>query len=49
MQDIVASAQRTRELMDEVANAPGTPFAQATRGVVQVLSAAKRIGFGEQD
>ena len=29
----------------EQAVAPGTPFAMATREVVQVLSAAKRIGF----
>ncbi|MDM7456005.1 MAG: methyl-accepting chemotaxis protein [Tepidimonas sp.] len=29
----------------EEAIAPGTPFSQATRGVVQVLSAVKRIGF----
>jgi methyl-accepting chemotaxis protein len=29
----------------EEAIAPGTPFSEATRAVVQVLSAAKRIGF----
>ncbi|MGQ9724104.1 MAG: methyl-accepting chemotaxis protein [Tepidimonas sp.] len=29
----------------EEAIAPGTPFSEATRGVVQVLSAVKRIGF----
>ncbi|TSE28364.1 Methyl-accepting chemotaxis protein II [Tepidimonas thermarum] len=29
----------------EDAIAPGTPFSQATRGVVQVLSTVKRIGF----
>jgi len=29
----------------EEAIAPGTPFSQATRAVVQVLSAVKRIGF----
>ncbi|HEX5786131.1 MAG TPA: methyl-accepting chemotaxis protein [Burkholderiaceae bacterium] len=29
----------------ETAMAPGTPFAQATRDVVQVLSVAKRMGF----
>jgi hypothetical protein len=34
-----------RYLEAEQALAPGTPFSQATRGVVQVLAAAKRIGF----
>jgi methyl-accepting chemotaxis protein len=32
-------------LQAEEAMAPGTPFAQATRDVVQVLSVAKRMGF----
>ncbi|WP_333709025.1 methyl-accepting chemotaxis protein [Tepidimonas ignava] len=43
----MVNQKRYREAEDAIA--PGTPFAQATRGVVQVLSAAKRIGFGEQD
>ena len=36
---------RKQYLEAEQAVAPGTPFATATREVVQVLSAAKRIGF----
>jgi methyl-accepting chemotaxis protein len=34
-----------RYLEAETSMAPGTPFANATREVVQVLSAAKRMGF----
>ena len=38
--------RRWREAEDAIA--PGTPFSEATRGVVQVLAAAKRIGFADE-